>query len=46
MIEDVISLDFKKGFDSVPHERLLTRLDSYGISGKVVWELVVKFLNG
>ena len=31
---DVTYLDFKKAIDPVPHERLLTKLHSYGISGK------------
>ena len=30
---DVIFLEFTKAFDSVPHERLLYKLDQYGISG-------------
>ena len=32
---DVILLDFSKAFDSVPLERLLTKLDFYGIRGKM-----------
>ena len=33
---DVILLDFSKASDSVPHERLLTKLDYYGIRGKML----------
>ena len=42
---DVIYLDFQKAFDSVPHERLLVKLRSYGIDGKVfLW--IQDFLRG
>jgi len=30
---DIIYLDFKKAFDSVPHRRLLLKLKQYGIDG-------------
>ena len=42
---DVIYLDFKKAFDSVPHLRLLQKLKGYGITGKThAW--VTSFLSG
>ena len=30
---DIIYFDFAKAFDSVPHERLLRKIESYGIGG-------------
>lgn len=42
---DVVYLDFRKAFDSVPHERLLEKLKGYGITGNVIsW--VRAFLTG
>ena len=32
---DVIYLDFQKVFDKVPHKRLLSKLNSHGITGKI-----------
>ena len=35
---DIVYLDFQKAFDSVPHQRLLTKLKGYGIQGKLlIW---------
>ena len=33
---DLIYLDFEKAFDTVPHERLLTKLASHGIRGNLL----------
>ena len=41
---DVIYLDFRKAFDSVPHERLLLKLRAYGIHSNI-FEWVKPFLS-
>ncbi|XP_030051022.1 uncharacterized protein LOC115464802, partial [Microcaecilia unicolor] len=33
---DIVYLDFQKAFDKVPHERLLKKLQSHGIGGRVL----------
>ena len=44
MITDVIYLDFPKAFDSVPHNRLIYKLNKYGITGNLLhW--ISDFLN-
>ena len=40
-----IYLDFKKAFDSVPHQRLLTKLHGYGVRGNI-FNWVKDFLTG
>ena len=42
---DVVYLDFQKAFDSVPHQRLLSKLDAYKIQGNFkTW--IADFLHG
>ena len=42
---DAIYWDFAKAFDSVPHKRLLVKLESYDIGGKVL-SFIKNFLTG
>ena len=42
---DAVYFDFQKAFDSVPHMRLMNKLRSYGVSGKLLaW--IEAFLTG
>ena len=42
---DVLYFDFCKAFDSVPHYRLLTKLENYGIKGSTL-AIIKDFLSG
>ena len=42
---DTIYLDFRKAFDSVPHQRLLLKLENYGIRGPLL-QWIRAFLTG
>ena len=41
---DTIYMDFMKAFDKVPHKRLITKLESYGLSNQII-KWVNNFLN-
>ena len=44
-VVDSIYLDFAKAFDSVPHKRLMMKIESYGIQGDIrKW--IEAFLSG
>ena len=45
MLDDAVYLDFRKAFDSVPHQRLLGKLKAYGINGKIT-KWIRNFLVG
>jgi len=40
----VIYLDFQKAFDTAPHQRLIQKLSSFGIHGKML-QWIESFLN-
>ena len=42
---DIIYLDFKKAFDAVPHQRLIEKIKSFGITGNLL-EWLKCFLTG
>ena len=44
-VVDAIYLDFSKAFDTVPHLRLMSKLESYGITGNIK-QWVNAFLTG
>ena len=41
---DLFYFDFSKAFDTVPHYRLLSKLESFGIKGEIL-EVIRDFLS-
>ena len=44
-VVDSVYLDFSKAFDTVPHRRLITKLQAYGIDGDIL-KWIQEFLQG
>jgi hypothetical protein len=42
---DMVYLDFAKAFDTVPHKRLIMKLEGYGVTGNLL-EWIREFLEG
>ena len=44
-LDVIIYIDFTKAFDTVPHKRLIGKLRSYAMSGKIVRWVALFLLN-
>ena len=44
-VVDIVFIDLRKAFDSVPHKQLIMKLSAYGIQGKIATWLS-EFLQG
>ena len=45
-VTDVVYLDFQKVFDTVPHKRLMVKLQAYGMISGVILNWINAFLDG